>query len=130
MYASAIGLVLRSCLIVNVQGGDGANAFGAVQQASNDLPPLNHDPEYDVLAAMVQWVEAGVPPASLNAVHYKNNTVADGIDAIRPLCQVSALNPYFDLSIMIDVVAQYPKSLYYTGGDEMDPKSYTCKLTT
>lgn len=52
------------------------------------MPPLNHDPEYDVLAAMVQWVESGVAPSSLTAVHYKNNTAADGIDAIRPLCQV------------------------------------------
>ncbi|KAI0734161.1 feruloyl esterase-like protein [Fomitopsis betulina] len=91
-------------------GGDGANAFGAVQQASNDMPPLNHDPQYDVLAAMVQWVESGIAPSSLIAVHYQNNTVAGGIDAIRPLCQ-------------------YPKSLYYTGGDELDPTSYTCELT-
>ncbi|KAH9838382.1 feruloyl esterase-like protein [Rhodofomes roseus] len=90
------------------QGGNGANAFGSVQQASNNMPPLNHEPEYDVLAAMVQWVEQGIAPSNLTAVHYKDNDVANGIDAIRPLCQ-------------------YPKSLYYTGGDELDPDSYTCK---
>ncbi|TFY64892.1 hypothetical protein EVJ58_g2321 [Rhodofomes roseus] len=89
-------------------GGDGANAFGGVQQASQSMPPLNHEPEYDVLAAMVQWVEQGVAPSNLTAVHYKDNDVAHGIDAIRPLCQ-------------------YPKSLHYTGDDEMDPNSYTCK---
>ena len=87
MYASILRIFL--VYMANwVQGGDGANAFGAVQQASNDMPPLNHDPEYDVLAAMVKWVESGIAPSSLTAVHYKNNTAEDGIDAIRPLCQV------------------------------------------
>ncbi|KAH9917042.1 feruloyl esterase-like protein [Fomitopsis serialis] len=90
-------------------GGDGANAFGSVQQADSNMPPLNHEPEYDVLAAMVQWVEEGIAPSSLNAVHYKDNDVKNGIDAIRPLCQ-------------------YPESLYYTGSDQMDPGSYTCKV--
>ncbi|KZT73136.1 feruloyl esterase-like protein [Daedalea quercina L-15889] len=89
-------------------GGDGANAFGAVQQASQGMPPLNHEPEYDVLAAMVQWVESGIAPSNLTAVHYKDNNVTEGIDAIRPLCQ-------------------YPKSLFYTGSNETDPASYTCK---
>lgn len=113
-----------------MQGGDGANAFGAVQQASNDMPPLNHDPQYDVLAAMVQWVESGIAPSSLIAVHYQNNTVAGGIDAIRPLCQVSTFDSsHFKSRPAIDVFVQYPKSLYYTGGDELDPTSYTCELT-
>ncbi|KAF9812284.1 hypothetical protein IEO21_06258 [Rhodonia placenta] len=71
-------------------GGYGANAFGAVQQASGGMPPLSLDPEHNILAAMVQWVENGVAPANLTAVYWNNNNVTDGIGFTRPLCQVSA----------------------------------------
>ncbi|KAI0710198.1 feruloyl esterase-like protein [Earliella scabrosa] len=90
-------------------GGFGANAFGAVQQASNDMPPLSLDPEHNVLAAIVRWVEEGVAPEKLTAVYYNDNNVANGIGFTRPLCM-------------------YPSVIRYRGGDPDSADSFECTL--
>ncbi|PCH42246.1 feruloyl esterase-like protein, partial [Wolfiporia cocos MD-104 SS10] len=89
------------------EGGYGGNAFGGVQQTSDDMPPLSLDPEHNILAAMVQWVENGTAPLSVIGVHWKNNTAKDGVGFTRPLCQ-------------------YPKTLRYTGSDPSSAESFSC----
>ncbi|KZT11629.1 feruloyl esterase-like protein [Laetiporus sulphureus 93-53] len=87
--------------------GYGANAFGGVLQASSGMPPLSNDPEYNILSALVQWVEEDVAPESLSAVYYNDNNVENGIGFIRPLCQ-------------------YPLSLQYIGGNSTTPEAFAC----
>ena len=53
------------------------------------MPPLSYEPEYNILAAMVRWVEDDIPPDALYAVYWNNNNVTDGVGFVRPLCQVS-----------------------------------------
>jgi len=88
-------------------GGYGANAFGAVQQSSSGMPPLSLAPEYNVLAAIVQWVEGGIAPSSLTAVYWNDNNVTNGVGFTRPLCQ-------------------YPKTLRYNGGNQTSADGFTC----
>ncbi|CCM04315.1 uncharacterized protein FIBRA_06486 [Fibroporia radiculosa] len=87
--------------------GYGANSFGGAQQASNGMPPLSMAPEYNILAAIVQWVEQGIAPSSLYAVYWNHNNVTDGVGFVRPLCQ-------------------FPKSLRYNGGNQSTPEGFTC----
>ncbi|KZT07620.1 feruloyl esterase-like protein [Laetiporus sulphureus 93-53] len=77
-------------------GGNGANAFGAVYQASDRMPPISNIPQYNILAAMVNWVEEGSAPSSLEAVHYEGNNVANGVTLRRPLCQYPKSLRYID----------------------------------
>lgn len=70
------------------KGGYGANAFGGVMQASGGMPPLSSAPEYNILSAMVQWVEEGIAPSSLTGVYYNDNNATNGIGFTRGLCQV------------------------------------------
>ena len=75
--------------ISEYEGGFAANAFGGVEQASNSNPPLALDPQHNILAAIVRWVEEDVAPNTLTAVNYNNNDVDNGIGFTRPLCRVS-----------------------------------------
>ncbi|KAH9943685.1 feruloyl esterase-like protein [Amylocystis lapponica] len=88
-------------------GGFGANAFGGVEQASNGMPPVSFDPEHNILAAIVQWVEQGEAPSSLIAAYYTDNNATNGVGFTRPLCQ-------------------YPKALQYNGGDNTTASSFSC----
>ncbi|KAI0775268.1 feruloyl esterase-like protein [Trametes elegans] len=88
-------------------GGYAANSFGAVEQASNDNPPLSFDPEHNILAAIVRWVEEDVAPANLTAVNYNDNDVGNGVGFTRPLCQ-------------------YPATIKYAGGDPNSADSFYC----
>ncbi|KAI0749371.1 feruloyl esterase-like protein [Daedaleopsis nitida] len=94
-----------------LQGGFAANAFGSVEQASNDNPPLSLDPEHNILAAIVRWVEEGVAPETLTAANYKDNDVANGVGFTRPLCK-------------------YPANLRYRGGNPNSAGSFDCSLNT
>ncbi|KAI0359937.1 feruloyl esterase-like protein [Trametes cingulata] len=88
-------------------GGFAANAFGSVEQASNDNPPLSFNPEHNVLAAMVQWVEQGVAPETIVAANYKDNNVTNGVGFTRPLCR-------------------YPTTIRHKGGDPSVADSFEC----
>ncbi|KAI0926181.1 hypothetical protein AcV5_008705 [Taiwanofungus camphoratus] len=89
------------------KGGFGANAFGSVEQASNGMPPFSLEPEYNILAAMVQWVEQGIAPSSLKAVYYNNNSATNGVGFERPICQ-------------------YPRTLRYDGGNQTSADGFSC----
>ncbi|KAM5530873.1 hypothetical protein V8D89_015458 [Ganoderma adspersum] len=97
---------MRHCVC---HGGYGANAFGAVEQASNSNPPLSNDPEHNILSAIVRWVEEGIAPESFTATYYIDNNVANGVGFTRPLCK-------------------YPSTLRYKGGDASSADSFECVL--
>ncbi|KAI0649165.1 feruloyl esterase-like protein [Trametes meyenii] len=88
-------------------GGFAANAFGSVEQASNNNPPISFDPEHNILAAMVRWVEEGVAPDTILAANYKDNDAANGVSFTRPLCR-------------------YPSTIRYRGGDPNSADSFEC----
>ncbi|KAI8980133.1 feruloyl esterase-like protein [Trametes punicea] len=88
-------------------GGFAANAFGSVEQASNDNPPLSFDPQHNILAAIVRWVEQGVAPDSIIAANYKDNNFTNGVGFTRPLCR-------------------YPSTIRYRGGDPHNAGSFYC----
>ncbi|KAH9917041.1 feruloyl esterase-like protein [Fomitopsis serialis] len=94
-------------LAYRAQNGYGANAFGSVEQASTGLPPLSYDPEHNILAAMVRWVEDDIAPTTLNAVYYNDNQASNGIGFVRPICQ-------------------YPQMLRYNGGNQSSPDGFDC----
>ena len=52
------------------------------------MPPLAHDANYDIIQALVHWVEDGVPPERITAVRYNNNNVSGGVAFTRPICKV------------------------------------------
>ncbi|KAI0635862.1 feruloyl esterase-like protein [Trametes polyzona] len=89
-------------------GGFAANAFGSVEQASNNNPPLSFDPQHNILAAMVRWVEEGVAPDTLTAANYKGNNATNGVGFTRPLCR-------------------YPSTIRYHGGDPNSADSFHCE---
>ncbi|KAH9945412.1 feruloyl esterase-like protein [Epithele typhae] len=88
-------------------GGPGANAFGSVEQASNNNPPLSFDPQHNIVAAMVQWVEEGIAPDTLTAAHYVGNDAANGVEFTRTLCR-------------------YPLNPRFNGGDPNNAASFDC----
>ncbi|EMD31293.1 hypothetical protein CERSUDRAFT_89153 [Gelatoporia subvermispora B] len=88
-------------------GGFGANAFGGAGQAASGMPPLSLDPEHNILAALVQWVEQDQAPSSLTAAFWNNNNVTAGLNFTRPLCL-------------------FPTRLQFAGGNPNDPASFEC----
>ncbi|KAH9850302.1 feruloyl esterase-like protein [Lenzites betulinus] len=89
-------------------GGFAANSFGSVEQASNDNPPLSFEPQNNILAAMVHWVEDGVAPDTITAANYNSNNVTNGVGFTRPLCR-------------------YPSNIKYHGGDPDSASSFHCE---
>ena len=85
-------------------GGPGPNAIGGVF----GLPPSDHDPSHDVVAALAHWVEDGVAPETIVATRYRDNDPAKGIEAQRPWCP-------------------WPAAARYGGhGDRADAANYAC----
>jgi hypothetical protein len=70
-------------------GGPGANAFGNVFG-----PPVSSDPQHDILKALVDWVEAGIPPERITATKFVNDNPASGVAFTRPLCVFPKLGAY------------------------------------
>ena len=68
-----------------LQGGNAATSFGA----ANDVqPPIADDAQHNVLAAMVRWVEEGIPPETFTAAAYNGGDAANGVNYTRPICKV------------------------------------------
>lgn len=67
----------------DTQGGHGANSFGGPFQQV-----VPNDPEHDILAALIHWVEDGVAPTTIIATKFNNDIAADGVAFTRPLCMV------------------------------------------
>ena len=65
------------------------------------------DPEKNVLAAMVRWVEEGVPPDTIEGTKYVNDVAANGVERRRRHCR-------------------YPYMNTYIGGNASHPDSWEC----
>jgi hypothetical protein len=84
-------------------GGPGPNAFGGLAQ-----PEVPADSQHDLLSALEEWVEHGVPPAQLIATKYVNDDPKQGIAMQRPLCP-------------------YPQEAHFKGsGDPTQAASFIC----
>jgi feruloyl esterase len=70
---------------------------------------LGFDPESNVLAAMVRWVEEGIPPENILGTKFFNDLVANGIERSRRHCR-------------------YPYRNMYVGGNASLPQSWECTL--
>jgi tannase/feruloyl esterase len=84
--------------------GPGPNSFGGpIQQQAP-----SYDPQYDLMSALVQWVEKGTAPASVTATKYNGDLQQGGIVMQRPLCP-------------------YPQFAKYNGtGNPNLPTSFKC----
>ncbi|EFX05333.1 feruloyl esterase [Grosmannia clavigera kw1407] len=86
--------------------GPGAWAVG--QGGGSSAKGVPYEPEYNVLAAIVAWVENGTAPQSLTGTKFVNDSFAEGIDFQRTHCL-------------------YPKSQTYLGGDSKLPSNWQCQ---
>jgi feruloyl esterase len=87
-------------------GGPGATSFGQDEAAPRS------DPQHDIFAALIAWVEKGDAPTTIVATKYKETDPAKDIhphaEMTRPLCP-------------------YPKTAQYKGsGDRNSAKSFVC----
>jgi Tannase and feruloyl esterase len=83
--------------------GPGPNVFGGRGQ------PRSGD---DIMAALDNWVEKGVAPASVVATKFKNDDPAQGVARTRPVCA-------------------YPQVAKYTGSGSIDDaKNFVCGATS
>lgn len=83
-------------------GGPGPNTIGG------SLPPVNVDPDRDVISALQAWVERGRAPASFISTKYVNDDPKAGVQFERPVCV-------------------YPEVLRYKGhGDRRFASSFEC----
>jgi feruloyl esterase len=86
-------------------GGPGPNMFGA----SFHSPKAATDPEHDVLAALILWVEKATAPERIIATKYQDDDASKLILRTRPLCV-------------------YPKVARYIGkGSIDDAHNFVCK---
>jgi hypothetical protein len=82
-------------------GGPGPNQFG---QAGG-----GGDAEHDLVAALEQWVEKGVPPTRVVAMKFVGDDKTKGVAMTRPLCP-------------------FPQVAHYQGtGDVKDAANFVCK---
>lgn len=88
------------------QDGPGAFVFGqgGTNGAATGIP---FDPQHNVLAAMVDWVERGNAPETLTGTKFVNDNVSLGVDYVKHHCL-------------------YPLAQTYIGGDPKDPDSWKC----
>ncbi|KAF5539469.1 feruloyl esterase b [Fusarium mexicanum] len=86
--------------------GPGAWAVG--QGGGAPAAGIPFDPQHNVLAAMVAWVEKGQAPASLTGTKFINDTATNGIDFQRKHCL-------------------YPKTQAYIGGNPKKTSSWQCR---
>jgi feruloyl esterase len=84
--------------------GPGAWMIG---QAS--IGDTGFDPAKNVLAAIVRWVEDGVPPDTIEGTKFVNDVVANGVERTRRHCR-------------------YPYRNTYIGGNASVPSSWECVL--
>lgn len=82
-------------------GGPGPNTIGG------SAPPVEVNPQRDVVAALEAWVERGVAPKELISTKFVNDNPASGVERELPLCP-------------------YPQVINYIGGDTTKASSYQC----
>lgn len=94
--------------VMHCGGGDGPSAFNSANGGARKPPSGN--PEEDLFAAMIHWVEDGAAPAQVVATKYVDDTPAKGIAMQRPLCA-------------------YPRKAWYKGsGATNDASNFTCSV--
>jgi feruloyl esterase len=86
--------------------GPGAWVLGQGGNAAQAGIPFNA--QYNVLAAMVDWVEKGVAPEFMEGTKFVNDTVASGVEFTRRHCR-------------------YPARTTFVGGDYKRPDSWECR---
>ena len=86
-----------------------SNGPGAWMIGQSGSGATGFDPESNVLAAMVRWVEEAVAPESIQGTKYVNDSAMNGVERIRRHCR-------------------YPYRNTYVGGDASLPKSWQCVL--
>jgi feruloyl esterase len=71
-------------------GGTGSNAFGRSYDPRPDgagyYATRAFDPDRQILAALVRWVEKGVAPERIAAPKYQDDNAAKAVVRTRPLC--------------------------------------------
>lgn len=82
--------------------GPGAWMIGQASAGS-----IGFDPESNVLAAMVRWVEQGIAPDTILGTKYVNDVKENGVERQRRHCR-------------------YPYTNVYTGGNASLPGSWKC----
>jgi Tannase and feruloyl esterase len=98
--------------VAHCGGGPGPNAFGMSYDprpfgAGYD-PNRDFDPDRNVVAALVRWVEKDVAPERIVATKYQDDDAAKAVVRTRPLCV-------------------WPKVARWTGkGSTDDAKNFTC----
>ncbi|KAK9450931.1 Tannase/feruloyl esterase [Limtongia smithiae] len=85
--------------------GPGAWVIG--QGGGKSFQGIPFEPEYNVLAAVVAWVENGTAPMYIEGTKFVNDTVYDGVSFTRKHCK-------------------YPARNTYMGGDSYDPMNWMC----
>ncbi|KAL0564686.1 hypothetical protein V5O48_017353 [Marasmius crinis-equi] len=70
-------------------GGPGAWQIGQSSAAGTSI-----DPDKNVLAAMVQWVEHGLAPETIEGVKFENDDVGEGVAFRRKHCRFPLRNTY------------------------------------
>ena len=68
---------------------------------------ISFDPESNVLAAMVRWVEQGVAPDTIEGTKFVDDLKGNGVERIRRHCR-------------------YPFTNTYIGGNASLPESWKC----
>ncbi|KAF1976119.1 tannase and feruloyl esterase [Bimuria novae-zelandiae CBS 107.79] len=86
-------------------GGVGAWQIG---QNGGATQGIDFEGRYNVLAAMVDWVENGVAPETIVGTRFVNDSVAKGVELRRTHCR-------------------YPLRSTYVGGDASSMESWDCK---
>ena len=70
---------------------------------------IGFDPESNILAALVRWVEEGIPPDTILGTKYVNDSEVNGVERSRRHCR-------------------YPYRNTYIGGNPSLPQSWECIL--
>jgi hypothetical protein len=87
-------------------GGPGAWAFGQFGTATAEVPFRS---ENNVLAAIVDWVERGIAPKTIEGTKFVNDTHRSGVSFQRKHCRLPFRNTYL-------------------GGDPKSQESWDCRM--
>ena len=101
----------------------GANTFGNSGAPNSGMFATGYNPQNDITAALVAWVEQGIAPQNFTATKYVNNTSNGGIQFQRTLCKVSRIAV---AEPQLTLCTQYPAMSRYNGGDVNAASSWGC----
>jgi feruloyl esterase len=105
LYSTQLDEFLRFFRISGMfhcNSGPGAWMIGQAGSGS-----IGFDPESNVLAAVVQWVEEGLPPETILGTKYVNDSKVNGVERSRRHCR-------------------FPYRNTYIGGNASLPQSWEC----